>query len=183
MKFLILAGTKYNYIMFFIIYNINNIIFYNIIILCFIYIVFTFTGSVRNVRNDVYIYIYIYICNSYSTGECALAYLLLESRGREAPEGECNKEPMHTCPYCNLLVVCAPTRLIREAASLLLAICFLVVLFLALFALISLKRALYVENIVLSKTCKEIDGFEETSEKQRKVQYSHASLLTPVFHT
>ena len=123
------------------------------------------------------------IGNSYSTGKCALAYLLLESRGREAPEGECNKEPMHTCPYCNLLVVCAPTRLIREAASLLLAICFLVVLFLALFALISLKRALYVENIVLSKTCKEIDGFEETSEKQRKVQYSHASLLTPVFHT
>ena len=74
-------------------------------------------------------------------------------------------------------------RLIREATLLLLAIRFLVVLSLALFALISLKRTLYVENIVLSKTCKEIDGFEENSVKQRKVQYSHASLLTPVFHT
>ena len=31
------------------------------------YIVFTFTGSVRNVRNDVhiYIYIYIYICQQH----------------------------------------------------------------------------------------------------------------------
>ena len=41
----------------------------------------------------------------YSTSKCALAQLLLESRGREAPEGECNKEPMHTWTYCNRLVV------------------------------------------------------------------------------
>ena len=61
-------------------------------------------------------------------------------------------------------------RLIREATLLLLAIRFLVVLSLALFALISLKRTLYVENIVLLKTCREIDGFEENSVKQRKVQ-------------
>ena len=130
-------------------------------------------------KNNIYIYIYIYIYVIVTVRASVHWRIYCSS----PPEGECNKEPMHTCPYCNLLVVCAPTRLIREAASLLLPICFLVVLFLALFALISLKRALYVENIVLSKTCKEIDGFEETSEKQRKVQYSHASLLTTVFHT
>ena len=34
--------------------------------------------------------------NSYCMVNDALAHLLLESRGREAPEGECNKEPMHS---------------------------------------------------------------------------------------
>ena len=36
------------------------------------------------------------VSNSYCMVNCVLAYLLLESRGREAPEGECNKEPMHS---------------------------------------------------------------------------------------
>ena len=61
--------------------------------------------------------VYIYIYNSYSTVKCALAYLLLKSQGRKVPEGECNKEPMYTWPYCNLLVVCVPMLLIREVAS------------------------------------------------------------------
>ena len=34
-----------------------------------------------------------------------MAHILLESRGREAPEGECNIEPLHSSLYNNLLVV------------------------------------------------------------------------------
>ena len=36
------------------------------------------------------------ICNSYCMTNCALGSLLLESQGCEAPEGECNKEPVHS---------------------------------------------------------------------------------------
>ena len=55
-------------------WNIFEVIFYPIFkVAIFLatstYIVFTFTGSVRNVRNDVNIYIYIYICQQHGGHE------------------------------------------------------------------------------------------------------------------
>ena len=41
------------------------------------------------------------ISNSYYIGSGAMAHILLESRGREAPEGECNIEPLHRSLYNN----------------------------------------------------------------------------------
>ena len=41
------------------------------------------------------------VCNSYYIGSGAMAHILLESRGREAPEGECNIEPLHRSLYNN----------------------------------------------------------------------------------
>ena len=45
-------------------------------------ILFLLSPEVSGTSGTMSIYIYIYICNSYSTGKCVLAYLLLESQGR-----------------------------------------------------------------------------------------------------